>query len=70
MRTIMFMAAAAAALTAFAAPADAERVCRQVCAAGFCQTQCFDSGDHIYLDKRDRDFFDQHGRPAAFMDRD
>lgn len=70
MRAIMLMAAAAAALTALAATANAERMCRQVCEEGFCRTQCFDSGDHIYLDNRDRNFYYEHGRPDVLMDRD
>jgi hypothetical protein len=70
MRAIMLMAAAAAALIVFAATANAERICRQVCEAGFCATRCFDSSDHIFLDNNDRNFYYQHGRPDVFMDRD
>ncbi len=70
MRAIVLTTAAAAALTAIAATAHAERICRQVCEEGFCRTQCFDSDDHIYLDNRDRNFYFEHGRPDVFMDRD
>jgi hypothetical protein len=71
MRTIALLSTAAAVLTAipaFVPSANADRLCRQVCEAGFCQTHCFDS-DHIYLDDQDKDFYLRHGRPDVFMDR-
>jgi hypothetical protein len=57
MRKITLMATAATALTAvmaFAAPANADRICREVCDEGFCRTRCFDNGDRIYRYDRDR----------------
>jgi hypothetical protein len=60
MRTIAIMASAAgafAAAFASAPRANAERMCRQVCDAGICQTYCFDENDHIFSDSRDKDFF-------------
>ncbi len=72
MRTITIMASAAGALTAafaFAPKANAERICREVCEAGFCQTYCFDENDHIFLDNRDKDFYLRHGRPDVLLDR-
>ena len=72
MRTITIMATAAGALAAalaFAPRANAERLCRQVCEAGFCQTNCVDESDHVFLDNRDKDFYIRHGRPDAFLDR-
>jgi hypothetical protein len=69
MRMITLMGTAAAALTAamlFAAPASAERVCRQVCDGGFCRTHCFDRGDRLYLYDRDRDdYYYRHHRPGV-----
>jgi hypothetical protein len=61
MRMITLMGTAAAALTAvtlFAAPASADRVCHQSCDNGFCRTRCFDSGDRLY--DRDRDLYWRH----------
>jgi len=60
MRKITLMATTAAALTAamaFAAPANADRICRQVCDEGFCRTRCFDNGGRIYMHDRDRDYY-------------
>jgi hypothetical protein len=72
MRMITLMGTAAAALTAatlFAAPASADRVCRQVCDGGFCRTHCFDRGDRLYLYDRDRDrddvYWRHHHRPGV-----
>jgi hypothetical protein len=67
MRTIALMSAAATILgaAAFAPDAKADRLCHQVCEAGFCQTYCSDS-DHVYLDDRDKDFYLRHGRPDVF----
>lgn len=45
MRKMAIMATAAGALTAastFAPRANADRVCRQMCEAGFCKTVCVD----------------------------
>ena len=57
MRMITLMGTAAAALTAatlFAAPASADRVCRQVCDGG------------LYLYDRDRDdYYHRHHRPGV-----
>ena len=64
MRKITLMGAAAAALaavTAFAGPANAERICRQVCDEGFCRSQCFENGARVY---RDRDDYDRHRGPG------
>ena len=70
MRKIAIMATAAGALTAaFAARANADRVCRQVCEAGFCQTVCVDEKDHIFFDNSDKDFFIREGHPDAFLGR-
>jgi hypothetical protein len=69
-RTIMLIAATAAALTASVSVADADRICRQVCAEGFCQTQCVDNNDHIFLDNNDKNFYYEHGRPDVLRDRD
>ena len=58
MRMITLMGTAAVALTAaitFAAPAGADRICRQVCDEGFCKSRCFDRGERLYLYDRDRD---------------
>jgi hypothetical protein len=58
MRMITLMGTAAAALTAatlLAAPASADRVCRQTCDDGFCRTRCFDHGDRLYMYDRDRE---------------
>lgn len=66
MRTITLIGTAAAALTAamaFAVPAHADRVCRQVCDGGFCQTRCFERNDRVYLYDRDRDYYD-YRRPG------
>ena len=69
MRMITLMGTAAAALTAatlFAAPASADRVCRQVCDGGFCRTHCFERGDRLYLYDRDRDdYYHRHHRPGV-----
>jgi hypothetical protein len=70
MRNIVLMAVAAAALSAYVGVANADSICRQVCAEGFCQTQCFDGNDHIFLDNNDKNFYYEHGRPDVFMDRD
>jgi hypothetical protein len=68
MRMITLMGTAAAALTAamvFAAPANADRVCRQVCDDyGFCRSRCFDSGDRLYMYDRDRDYYYDHRNPS------
>ncbi len=63
MRTITLMGTAGALLTAamlFAVPANADRICRQVCDEGFCRTHCFDRGDRLYLYDRDRDYRYHH----------
>ncbi len=68
MRIITLMGTTAAVLTAtmlLAAPASAERICRQVCDEGFCQTRCFDSGNRLYLYDRDRDYYYHHRRPGV-----
>jgi hypothetical protein len=68
MRAITIMATAASALaaaSAFAPRANADRVCRQVCEAGFCQTVCVDENDHIFLDNSDKDFYIREGHPDA-----
>ena len=65
---ITLMGTAAAALTAamvFAAPANADRVCRQVCEDyGFCRSRCVDTGDRLYMYDRDRDYY-HHRRPGV-----
>jgi hypothetical protein len=61
-------AAALATATVFTAPAYADRVCRQVCDDGFCRTRCFERGDRLYLDNRDRDYdrdYYYHRGPGA-----
>jgi hypothetical protein len=71
MKTITLLSTAAAVLTAvaaFAPAANAERICRQVCEQGFCQTQCVEN-DHIFLDNQDKDFYLRHGSPEDFTDR-
>ena len=71
MRTITLLSTAAAVFTAvaaFASGAKADRICRQVCEQGVCQSYCFEN-DHVYLDANDKDFYLRHGRPDAFMDR-
>ena len=70
MRMITLMGTAAAALTAatlFAAPASADRVCRQDCDGGFCRTRCFDRSDRLYMYDRDRDdfYYRHHHRPGV-----
>ena len=63
MRMITLMGTAAAALTAatlLAAPASADRVCRQTCDEGFCRTRCFYRGDRLYMYDRDRDDYYYH----------
>jgi len=72
MRTITIMATAAGALAAafaFAPSSNAERICRQVCEAGFCQNNCTDENEHIFFDNRDKDFFIRHGEPDVLLDR-
>ena len=69
MKTIALIGTAVSSLiavTLYVGPADAERVCRQVCDDGFCQTRCFDRGGRVYLyDRdRDRDYYD-HRRPGV-----
>ncbi len=47
MRALSIAGAAAAILTTtllIAAPASADRVCRQVCDGGFCKSRCVDRG--------------------------
>lgn len=68
MRKITIMATAAgvlAAASAFAPKANADRVCRQVCEAGYCQTVCVDENDHIFLNNSDKDFYIREGHPDA-----
>ena len=68
MRSITFMGTAAAVLTAttlLAAPASAERICRQVCDEGFCRTRCVDRGDRLYMYDRDRHYY-HHRRGVEF----
>ena len=69
MRKITLMGTAAAILTTtmlLAAPASADRICRQVCDEGFCRTRCFDRGDSLYLYDRDRDdHYYNHRRPGV-----
>jgi len=64
MRSITFMGTAAAVLTAttlLAVPANAERICRQVCDEGFCRTRCVERGDRLYMFDRDRDYYHRRG---------
>jgi hypothetical protein len=71
MRAITIMATAAVALAAafaFAPIANAERICRQVCEADFCQSICVEN-DHVFLDNSDKDFYLRHGQPDAFLGR-
>ena len=71
MRAITIMTTAAGALAAalvFAPSANAERMCRQVCDQGFCQSICVED-DHVFLDNEDKDFYIRHGRPDAFLGR-
>jgi len=58
-------AAALIATMLLAVPANADRICRQVCDEGFCRTRCFDSGDRLYLYDRDRDYYYHHRRPGV-----
>ena len=67
MRSIMFMGTAVAVLTAttlLAVPANAERICRQVCDEGFCRSRCIERGDRLYMYDRDRDYYYHHRRPG------
>lgn len=64
MRMIALVGTAAAALSAatfFAGPADAERICRQVCDDGFCRTQCVERGDRLYDRDYDRGYYRRPG---------
>ena len=68
MRAMMIMATAAgvlAAALAFAPRANADRVCRQVCEAGFCQSICVDEKDRVFLDNGDKDIYIPHDQPDA-----
>jgi hypothetical protein len=71
MRAITIMTTAAGALAAalvFAPRANAERMCRQVCDQGVCQSICVED-DHVFLDNEDKDFYIRHGRPDEFLGR-
>jgi hypothetical protein len=60
MRSVTLMGAAAVVLSAatlLAVPANAERICRQVCDDGFCRSRCVDRGDRLYMYDRDRDYY-------------
>ena len=64
MRSISLMGTAATVLTAttlLAVPANAERICRQVCDEGFCRSRCVERSDRLYM--RDRDYY-HHRRPG------
>jgi hypothetical protein len=68
MRKIGIMATAAgafAAAFAFAPRANADRVCHQVCEAGFCQFVCVDEKDRVFLDNSDKNIYIPHDRPDA-----
>ena len=63
MRSITLMGTAAAVLTAttfLAVPANAERICRQVCDEGFCRSRCVERGDRLFMYDRDRDYYYYH----------
>lgn len=67
MRSITLMGTAAAVLTAttlLAVPANAERICKQVCDNGFCRSRCVDRGDRLYMYDGDRDYYYHHRRPG------
>jgi hypothetical protein len=67
MRSIALMGTAAAVLTAVtlvAAPANAERVCRQVCDGGVCKSRCVERGDRLFMQERDI-----HRRPGVELRR-
>ena len=69
MRSITFMGTAAAVLTAttlLAVPANAERICRQVCDEGFCRSRCVERNDRLYMYDRDRDYYHHHHRGVEF----
>jgi hypothetical protein len=56
MRSITFIGAAAAVLTASAlltVPASADRVCKKVCSEGSCRTTCVQRNDRLYMHDRD-----------------
>jgi hypothetical protein len=66
MRSITLMGTAAALLTAttlLAIPANAERICKQVCDNGFCRSRCVERSDSLYMSDRDRDYY-HHRRPG------
>jgi len=66
MRSITLMGTGAAVLTAatlLTVPANAERICKQVCDNGFCRSRCVDRGDRLYMYDRDRDYY-HHRRPG------
>jgi hypothetical protein len=69
MRAITIMATVAgvlAAALAFAPRANADRVCRQVCEAGICQSICVDEKDRVFLDNSgDKDIYIPHDQPNA-----
>jgi hypothetical protein len=72
MRAITIMATAAGALAiavAFAPRANADRVCRQVCEAGFCQSICVDEKDRVFLDNSDKNIYIPHDQPDAPLGR-
>jgi hypothetical protein len=63
MRSITVRGTAAAVLTAttlLAVPANAERICRQVCDEGFCRSRCVERSDRLYMYDRDRDYYHRH----------
>ena len=64
MRSITLMGTAAVVLSAttlLVVPASAERICRQVCDEGFCQSRCIERGDRLYTYDRDRDYHRHRG---------
>ena len=64
MRSITLMGTTAAVVTAvtlLAVPANAERICRQVCDEGFCRSRCIERGDRLYMYDRDRDYHRHRG---------
>jgi hypothetical protein len=72
MRAITIMATAVGALAiavAFAPRANADRVCRQVCEAGFCQSICVDEKDRVFLDNSDKNIYIPHDQPDAPLGR-
>jgi hypothetical protein len=52
MRAFGVAGATAAVLTTtllFVGPANADRVCREVCNAGICKSRCVERGDRLYM---------------------